>query len=320
MSMFDLKFSKLFSRCMLIFSVFYLLSGCDSGSDNLTGVWEDVAGTDRSIGSYHTSVWAQTDSNVMVAGANGGVVQVSNGQFQQTMNVGTGSKLEAVWGTGNSNVYVGAELSRIFVYDGTNWSGIPKAQNASYGYVRGIWGNSESDIYLVGGNGFLAHSDGTLITSRNSNTFYDLYAIWGDSADDIYAVGGDAGRSIIQHYNGTDWSNIYTDSSGGPFFGVWGSSADNIYAVGYGRIVHFDGTSWTDIDTGTSFSGTYIYGVWGSSANNVYVVAANDVLHFDGTDWSIAYSDDSAYFTAVHGTSAGQVYVVGSKVIRYSLQ
>ena len=51
----------------------------------------------------------------------------------------------------------------------------------------------------------------------------------------------------ILHYNGTVWS-VMTSGTSQDLSGVWGSSGSNVFAVGYdGTILHYDGSSWSDM-------------------------------------------------------------------------
>jgi hypothetical protein len=63
--------------------------------------------------------------------------------------------------------------------------------------------------------------------------------------------------------------------------GIWGSSGSDVFAVGYyGTILHYDGASWSLMDSGMTRS---LYGVWGSSSTNVFAVGYyGTILHYDG--------------------------------------
>ena len=75
--------------------------------------------------------------------------------------------------------------------------------------------------------------------------------------------------------------------SGAPLsvFGVWGSSGTNVFAVGYaGTVLHYTGTSWSPMTSGTSES---LYRVWGSLWSDVFAVGATGaIVHYDGTSWN----------------------------------
>ncbi len=75
---------------------------------------------------------------------------------------------------------------------------------------------------------------------------------------------------------------------------VWGSSVDNIYAVGsFGSILHYDGTRWTPMESGTEKD---LEGVWGFvrkdsdtgeiTREEVFAVGSDGtILRYDGTSW-----------------------------------
>lgn len=93
-----------------------------------------------------------------------------------------------------------------------------------------------------------------------------LYSIWGSSGSNVFAVG----TGTILHYNGNQWSTVFTDSSN-TIYGIWGRAEDDVYAVGghgggFGRVYHYDGNSWTIMD---DLSVTLTC-VWGNT-NSVFV-------------------------------------------------
>ena len=67
--------------------------------------------------------------------------------------------------------------------------------------------------------------------------------------------------------------------------GVWCSSSTNMYAVGnYGVIIHYNGSTLTVLDSGTTNS---LNGIWGNSASDIFVVGSNGtILHYNGSTWS----------------------------------
>jgi len=318
----------------LLLTSFALLNACAGGENSgvlgddkekdasATATWESISSLDRSNSRPYSSVWAISDSNVLVAGPNGGVITLSNGQYSQSTNVGTGSYLNTIWGSDDNNVYAGSELGRLPHFDGTGWRVQNVDAGGGYSYVYGIWGSSASDIFLVGANGFITNYNGKVFSNVGKITYYDLQAVWGTGHDNVYAAGGDAGQAVIIHYDGVSWEIVHTDPTGGPFTSIWGSASDDVYAVGTGgRIVHFDGDNWAVIETDVVSRGTWLSGIWGFARNDVYMVgylADGLIYHFDGTEWALVHTEAAANFSAVYGTAEGQVYAVGSKVVRYA--
>jgi len=107
----------------------------------------------------------------------------------------------------------------------------------------------------------------------------------GTSADDV-------------HFGGVDVTR-----------GVWGSSSTDIFAVGRsGRIWHYDGASWTQMDSGTE---KFLFGVWGRSPSDVYAVGDEGIiLHYDGSSWSPMESGTDRELWQIWGISSGDVFVV----------
>ncbi|HKO19966.1 MAG TPA: hypothetical protein VJU82_13870, partial [Acidobacteriaceae bacterium] len=65
---------------------------------------------------------------------------------------------------------------------------------------------------------------------------------------------------------------------------IWGSAPNDVFAVGdNGTILHFDGSTWARMSSGTS---TALTRVWGASATEVYATTGSAILHYDGSGWS----------------------------------
>ena len=116
-------------------------------------------------------------------------------------------------------------------------------------------------------------------------------------------------EGTILHYDGTSW-NAMTSGTGYSLDAVWGSSANDVFAVGGGgTILHYDGTSWNAMTSGTT---TDLYGVWGNSAGDVFAVGrSGTILHYDGTSWNNMESGTTASLCGVWGSSSNDVFAVG---------
>jgi hypothetical protein len=112
-----------------------------------------------------------------------------------------------------------------------------------------------------------------------------------------------------------------TVTGSGPIYGLWGTSATNAFAVGAnGRILHYDGKSWSSMQSPT---GARLSRVWGSSANDVWAIGDTTAVHYNGTTWtlmtnSVLSADNRSQYFIVNpagafeiglwGTGAGEVY------------
>jgi hypothetical protein len=111
------------------------------------------------------------------------------------------------------------------------------------------------------------------------------------------------------------WSVMTDVLPSTPLRGVWGTSSSDVYAVGQsGTILHYDGTAWSEMASGTDWS---LQDVWGSSSKDVHAVGTEawhperGTLHYDGTAWTIKPAD-ACCLTSVWGTSSSDVYAVGT--------
>ena len=100
--------------------------------------------------------------------------------------------------------------------------------------------------------------------------------------------------------------------------GIWGSGANDVWAVGdSGTIVHWNGTAWSIVASGTTKN---LHGVWGSVANDVWAVGAGGtILRWNGSAWSQVASPTTNGLTDIWGFGADVVYVAaGDKVLRWT--
>jgi len=146
-----------------------------------------------------------------------------------------------------------------------------------------------------------------------------ILAVWGSSETDVWGV-GDAG--LIVHYNGAAsnmWETPNYDPSGVALRDIWGASANNVYVVGdfdpgtgNGKVLNYNGTSWTDISDGSHglWPSGNVLGVWGSSATDVFIVCDNgEIWQRSGGSWSLNWTlTGGPPLTAIWGSSATNVY------------
>jgi hypothetical protein len=191
-----------------------------------------------------------------------------------------------------------------------------------------VWGSSPTDVFAVGSSrlwdccGTILHYDGVSWTYMSvPGGLGELLGIWGSSANDVFAVGWDG----VLHYDGTSWSRMPVDVVGA-VDAVWGTSPTDVYAVGmaavgvtdsswYWRalILHYDGVSWKDLAIPPAGNGEgWLTDVWGTSARDVFAVGSA-VLHYDGTRWSVMTTPPfEGSLHGVWGSAGNNVFAVGS--------
>lgn len=194
--------------------------------------------------------------------------------------------------------------------------------------LQGIWGNSATDIYVVGDSGtVMRDSDLGWDISSSGATKQSLKDVWCSTGNvwavgDSYSVGGTAYYTIIHSTdNGTFWEDGDGGITGGVNLkGIWGSSASNIFAVGAsGRILRYNGSAWAVQTTPRTET---LNGVWGSSATDIWAVGNSyrvsgtnyyTLLHTTngGTNWTNYTMTNGRNLYGVWGSSASDVYAMG---------
>ncbi|HEY8145084.1 MAG TPA: hypothetical protein VIG06_20530 [Kofleriaceae bacterium] len=119
-----------------------------------------------------------------------------------------------------------------------------------------------------------------------------LLSVWGSAPDDVWAGGGTTDRGVVLHGDGETWTELDTGASS-MLWWVYGFSSDDVYAVGErGLILHYDGSSWQRAESGTDLT---LYGVWGASGDDVWIVGGDPI------------TQGSAVILRGHGTSFSRV-------------
>jgi hypothetical protein len=150
----------------------------------------------------------------------------------------------------------------------------------------------------------------------NTVTYESLNTVWGASSTDVW-LGGPNGTNALLHWDGTSWSNTASASDVNQ---LWGSSGSDIYGVGSFTIKHYNGTSWSDLNTGTP---QFLLSVWGSSATDIYAGGnAGLVMHSTGGTFTTVNSLTTGIgnepIQAIWGTSSTNVYFGGTNVYHYT--
>lgn len=215
---------------------------------------------------------------------------------------------------------------------------------------------SEKDVWAVGwaqdpnGPPFVKL---TLIEHFNGNTWNivpspnrrnavisQLHSVSAASANDVWAVGAShdgtlPSRTLIQHWDGTQWSTALSPSPDKQFNelrGVAAISANDAWAVGFRGgtkietpietfILHWNGTSWIQVESPNVPGGAnQLFGITAISANDIWAVGtaagAPLAMHWNGSTWTIVpVSSDGGLstekLTAVSGVAGNDVWAVG---------
>jgi hypothetical protein len=184
-------------------------------------------------------------------------------------------------------------------------------------------------------------------TAVDNVPYAPLNAVTAVSATNVWAVGQSSGTPLIDHYNGSRWSQSSLPSGPCNVFeadcnltGVSGDSASDVIAIGNGTIptssgwqietlaYRWNGTAWraltvpsgiaySAMDHIQAFSPTDAWAV-GSAANSAGTGSTVAAVNWNGTTWTQVATPFSTAnnlnVNAISGDSASDIWVVGQTV------
>ena len=237
---------------------------------------------------------------------------------------------------------------------GPSWSTVPSP--AELRDPRAIAANAPDDIWIVGAKGLDAqdsrpkagaeHWDGTSWTlfptptagdrenALNGADALSANAVWAVGYS-MYPTGGNAYKTLVERWNGSQWSIVPSPNVGtnpNTLVGVDALRSDLAWAVGYYRqpplrkalILRWDGASWGVVpnpNPGT-LSNTLL-DVAAVSANDAWAVGFRSsgagyqplVLHYGSTGWNVVsvptFGTGDNILTGVSAVSANDVWASG---------
>jgi len=148
-------------------------------------------------------------------------------------------------------------------------------------------------------------------------------AIFSFSENDFWT-----GSTIAIHFNGTNFIPFGTDENyPGGFYvqSIWGNSSSDMYFVGdSGSIVHYDGTTFTLMDSGTDLLLRDVAG----SGEHVFAIGRNysgesGILSLEDGQWQMLYQADDLkieYYTAVDVYGDIAYFVTKTGILRYNFK
>jgi hypothetical protein len=223
-------------------------------------------------------------------------------------------------------------------WNGSGWTAtsvplklVYSSQNAQLNGVTEIASNdgwavgSVSDLSSLASQTLAFHWNGTAWlrfptpNPAGSSQGNQLNAVAARASNDIWAAGGDGGypeASLVEHWNGTAWTQVRLPSIG-TLSAVTVSSA-NVWVAGGDAVERFNGTSWTALPappgTGVSITGlaTTASGLW-AVGNRSFTCGEGGVCTssyaavLNGSTWTVV--------PAGGGTGLAGVVAAGSTVL-----
>lgn len=213
-----------------------------------------------------------------------------------------------------------------------------KANPGDLFYMFSLWGNSPMDVWATGSGDAsdltMWHYDGQSWTRDLSRLSSNMMCVFGFAQNNVYMC--DAPGRGVYHYNGLQWSNVYTYSDVGTYLystNIWGDAPNNIYVAGAiytisagdykGAILHFDGNTWRFL----SISNYRIGFTWirrGIYESTKYYLSAvryestgdtNKIFELDGINLKEIYSGQE--ITSVNEMSGCIYHCIGKKIYKY---
>jgi hypothetical protein len=184
----------------------------------------------------------------------------------------------------------------------------------------GVWADGRDDAWVVGWQSdgdvgprrpVIAHWRAcrwTTLPLPASARMTRALAVWGSADDDVWIVG--QGEDAL-HFDGYALSVVPLGRGDIELQSLSGTAANDVWAVGPG-VLHWDGTTWTEMAVPGVDPEQVFSDVWAVAPNDVYVTNALDVSHFDGALWTTtrAVTDSIAFLLAVW-SSGGDAWASG---------
>ena len=211
----------------------------------------------------------------------------------------TGTSASNITAVGTGDINTGGTIvqeSVAFHFNGTAWSEMTIPANVELGPVLAF---SATNLWSVSNNGDAEQFNGTTWTTTSlpvptTLPDLDMTSISGSSPSDIWAAGTAFQEGlhrdnspVLEHFNGTSWSNVTVAVKGGLTDVVDISPADAYAVTTLGEILHWNGTTWTALNattqTGAAVTGSEVAAL---SPTDVWVAGLNTLDNFNGTTWT----------------------------------
>jgi hypothetical protein len=233
---------------------------------------------------------------------NGGLILHSTGEGWQEEDAGLSKDLSRVWATSAQKSVAIGPKGALAWSDGNQWH--PSSKGGA-GDLNGIIGLADDDYYIVGQTAKLIHYDGSdFIDITNLPTTMNLYGIWGNDASDMMLVGD---KTVLTGPVTSLTQETVPIVAG--WRAVWGTGEHRYVTGELGKMLHYDGSKWEKMVTGTEQS---LLAIWGFGTDDIFAVGeAATIVHFDGEKWSPmdAFGTEETRFLDVWGSASDDVYV-----------
>lgn len=201
--------------------------------------------------------------------------------------------LSSVWGSSANDIFIVGgtpDGGEVYHFDGSTWRAMEIPQVPLLVWIFGFGPN---DVIAVGEQGGAIRFDGETWEPLDTGTDEDLWGIWGNSSSDAWVVGGDVGTGdpVILHFDGDEFTQVDVpdnDRSATSLFKVWGIGS-KVFAVGEnGLIIEFSNGVWSQVPAGAAADDDFV-SLWGTSETNIVAVGGRGsarIARYDGSNWT----------------------------------
>lgn len=91
----------------------------------------------------------------------------------------------------------------------------------------------------------------------------------------------------VLHFDGSSWTETQLDTYA-MMLDIWAFGSSDVWMVGGNALAHYDGAGWEVRDLSEEHSGlSGLAGIWGTAPDDLWVVGEQStVAHWDGSTWT----------------------------------
>ncbi|MCA9693071.1 MAG: hypothetical protein KC636_25970 [Myxococcales bacterium] len=247
-------------------------------------------------GNAADNVWLKTSSSLMRYIGGDSWLQYPTSEFSGG-DVWIDQETGKGWAVGGS-----LGKARLYEGDGDDWTLSDYAPDSKT--LAGVHGSGLDNVWAFGET--LLQYDGQTWKDWELGTkLYEYDSIYAVSATEAWA----SSLNRVRHFTNGDLQPSEV-IEGIPGKAIHGSSGADIWSVGsLGKIAHYNGDSWSIVNSPTS---NHLYAVWAHTPSVAWAGGKSHLLRWDGQSWSIVYTTPNAEtIFAIWGTAADDVWAVG---------
>lgn len=252
------------------------------------------------------------DGAVYFVGDGGKINQFDyNVSPQPLLNSGTSANLYGIWGDADNNDLWAVGQNGTIIH--RQRAAMTPAIIATGAALSCVWTNNPADAWAAGVQGRVMHYDGNSWSDTPGVPIYDvsIHALWSFDGTQVWTVGN---NGFIASRVGASYLADFSYSGTATLYALSGSALNDAWCVGSnGTILHWDGSTWSLVDSGTSND---LYGVCAYNRSLAYAVGQEGViLKWDGGTWKPQHSPTALDLTAISCAGAVPVAVGAGGVI-----